>query len=113
MDKLTRYRRLIKDHLTKLAELANRHPQPGVGTFCALDEERDNYLLVRSGWFDNRRVRGATLFLRVSDGKIWIEEDWTEDGIATALIAAGVPKEDIVLAFHPPKERKHTEFAVA
>ncbi|WP_442921720.1 element excision factor XisI family protein [Microcoleus sp. Aus8_D2] len=29
-----------------------------------------------------------------------MEEDWTEYGIATDLVAAGVPKEDIVLAFH-------------
>ncbi len=42
-----------------------------------------------------------------------IEEDWTEGGIATDLLEAGVPKEDIVLAFHPPKMRPYTEFAVA
>ena len=36
-----------------------------------------------------------------------------EEGIATALLAAGVPKEDIVLAFHSPEKRKYTEFAIA
>ena len=29
------------------------------------------------------------------------------------LVAAGVPKEDIVLGFRPLEERKHTEFAVS
>lgn len=54
-----------------------------------------------------------TVYIRIQGGKFWIEEDWTEDGIATELVSAGVPKEDIVLAFHEPKTRQYTEFAVA
>ena len=41
-----------------------------------------------------------------------VEEDWTEDGIATDLVRAGVPKEDIMLGFYDPKMRQYT-FAVA
>jgi hypothetical protein len=44
---------------------------------------------------------------------IYIEEDWTEEGIATELLREGVPKEDIVLAFYDPETRKLTEFPVA
>jgi XisI protein len=44
--------------------------------------------------------------LRIRDGRYWIEEDWTEDGIATDLVQAGIPREDIVLAFHEPKMRQ-------
>lgn len=36
-----------------------------------------------------------------------------EDGIVDRLLEAGVPKEDIVLAFHHPLLRSRTEFAVA
>ena len=42
-----------------------------------------------------------------------IKESITEEGIATELLNLGVPKEDIVLAFYPPQERKFTEFATA
>ena len=51
----------------------------------------------------------------VADKIEWglIEEDWTEEGIATDLLEAGVPHEDIVLAFHPPEKRPLTDFAVA
>jgi hypothetical protein len=35
------------------------------------------------------------------DNKIWIQQDETEDGIASDLLEAGVPKEDIVLGFRP------------
>ena len=51
--------------------------------------------------------------LDIIDGKIWIQRDGTEDGIATDLEAAGIPKSDIVLAFHPQRLRKYTEYAVS
>jgi hypothetical protein len=52
------------------------------------------------------------LHLDIKDGKIWIQHDGTEIGIANQLVALGVPKSDIVLAFHSPFKRQFTEFAV-
>jgi hypothetical protein len=52
-----------------------------------------------------------TVYVRIRDHKFWIEEDLTEDGIANDLVQAGVPPEDIVLAFHEPKMRQYTDFA--
>ncbi|NEO28302.1 MAG: XisI protein, partial [Kamptonema sp. SIO4C4] len=49
----------------------------------------------------------------IKNEKIYIEEDLTEEGIATELLRENVPKEDIVLAFHDPESRKFTEFAIA
>jgi hypothetical protein len=46
------------------------------------------------------------------DGKIWIQHDGTEIGIANQLVELGIPKSDIVLAFHSPFKRQFTEFAV-
>ena len=34
-------------------------------------------------------------------------------GVVDALVKAGIPEEEIVLGFHPPDARQHTEFAVA
>ncbi|MFM7425742.1 MAG: element excision factor XisI family protein, partial [Elainella sp.] len=42
-----------------------------------------------------------------------IHYDGVEDGITQELIAAGIPKDQIVLAFHPPHLRQHTGYAVA
>jgi hypothetical protein len=42
-----------------------------------------------------------------------IQYDETEEGIATDLLEAGVPKEDIVLGFRYPKIREYTGFPVA
>lgn len=113
MDKLTNYRALVKQLLTKHAELINRHSKSDIETELSFDEERDHYMLLRVGWSPQGRVRGATIYVRLRNDKFWIEEDWTEDGIATELLEAGVPKEDIVLAFDPPEMRPYTEFATA
>jgi len=113
MDKLTMYRNLIQRLLTEYAALVNRQPTPGVETLCIFDEERDHYLLVTVGWAQNHRVRNTTLYVRLRDGKFWIEEDWTKEGIAQELALAGVPHSDIVLAFTPPLLRHLTEYAPA
>lgn len=113
MDRLTSYRQLIKRFLCERAALANRSLPSGVETNCVFDEESDQYLLLSTGWSGDRRVRGLTLYVRIKDGRIWIEEDWTEDGITSELLEAGVPTEDIVLAFQHPDVRSYTEFAVA
>ena len=113
MDKLTRYRQLIKDLLNHYAEIINRRPKPGKDTEVVFDEERDHFMLVTVGWSGTRRLRNTVVYVRLRNGKFWVEEDGLEQGIATDLLAAGVPNEDIVLAFHPPEMRPLTEFAVA
>lgn len=113
MDKVTKYRHLLKQILLQHQALVNRRPTSGVDSELIVDEERDNYLWLSVGWAKGRRVDGTTFFARIRDGKFLIEEDWTEDGIATELIEAGVPPEDIVLAFHEPETNAYTKLAAA
>jgi hypothetical protein len=113
MDQLNEYRRLIKHLLDTHLQWAQRSPAPGVETVLVCDAEHDEYILRDVGWSQRYRVRNTLLHVRIRNGKIWIEEDWTEEGFATDLLRAGVPKDDIVLAFHPPEMRQYTEFAIA
>lgn len=113
MDKLIEYPKLIKRILTEYVELSGRHPTPDIETFLIVDEAKAHYIWMNLGWQNGERVTGMTVYVRIRDGKFWIEEDWTEDGIATNLVSAGVPREDIVLAFHEPRMRQYTDFAVA
>ena len=53
------------------------------------------------------------LHVNIIDNKPWIQHDGTEEGIALELVAAGIPKEQIVLGFRPLEQRKYTEFAVS
>lgn len=112
MERAAGYRELIKRYLLGLEEMNRQQPRAQVETFCIFDEARENYLLMNSGWERENRVESATLHVRIRNGKIWIEEDWTEEGIAEFLVREGAPKEDIVLAFQPPETRRETEFAV-
>lgn len=95
-----------------LLERSQRKPsQPDIETQAVLDTKRDHYLLLHTGWRGNRRTHGCSLHLDIINGKIWIQHDGTEIGIATQLLELGVPPSDIVLAFHSPNMRQYTEFA--
>ncbi|MCU0493899.1 MAG: XisI protein [Chloroflexaceae bacterium] len=98
-----------------LTELAHYQPSHGeITPMVAFDDDHGQYLLLHIGWDGVRRVRSLIAHVRFSDDKIWIEHDGTPPpGIAVALVEAGVPKDDIVLAFHHPSVRPLTEFAVA
>jgi len=113
MDKLTEYPTIIKCILNDYVKLCNRGSHRDIETFLIVDEPKGHYIWMNLGWQNGERITGMTVYVRIRDGKFWIEEDWTEDGIATDLVRAGVPKEDIVLAFHEPKMRQYTDFAVA
>ena len=49
---------------------------------------------------------------KLENYRAYIQHDGTEIGIADELVKLGVPKEDIVLAFHEPLVRQYTGFAV-
>ncbi len=53
-----------------------------------------------------------TIYLRLREGKVWVENDWTEAGVVDELIERSVPEEEIVLTFQPPELRQRTELAV-
>lgn len=109
MDKLERYRSLIKKIMEEYQQLGSGNSD--VESVLLLDPISEQYLLLKMGWHQDNRIKRNVIHVRLKDQKIWIEEDSTEDGIATDLLQAGVQREDIVLAFHPPHLRQFTEFA--
>jgi hypothetical protein len=76
-----------------------------------VDREHDHYEVMHLGWDGVRRVHGSVVHLDIRDGKVWIQYDGTNRPVADALLEEGVPREDIVLGFHPAYIRKHTDFA--
>ncbi len=114
MDKLTRYREAVKACLLDWhAYIGRSSPKNGTDAECAFDDAHGNYLIAFVGWHEKKRILSVHIMIRVKDDKVWIEADWTDQGIADELVRAGVPKSDIVLAFQPPELRHLTEFAVA
>jgi hypothetical protein len=71
------------------------------------------HLLLALGWDGKRRVYYPVIHINIRNGKFWIQFNAMADGVARDLIAAGVPKEQIVLAFYPLEACLHSEYAVA
>jgi hypothetical protein len=111
MDTLDSYRQIIRRIITEYARIPYAHGE--ITRQAVLDAESDNYLLMIFGRERGRRVHGCIIHVNIINGKIWIQRDGTEYGIANELTDAGVPKDQIVLGFRSPELRRHTEFAVA
>jgi hypothetical protein len=109
MAKLEQYRAHIQQLIKRYGAYKPAYGDIEVETI--FDIERDHYELVNVGWNDHQRIRGCVLHIDIKNGKIWIQHDGTEKGIANELFELGVPKEDIVLAFHAPYKRTFTGFA--
>ena len=111
MDKVTRYREIVRRELQGYAEwMVQRGEQ--VKYEVIFDPALDHFQLVYSGWEGRRRVHGSPFHLDIIDGKVWIQFDGTDRPIATELERAGIPKEDIVLASTLPEDRPFTGYGV-
>ena len=75
------------------------------------DEKNDRYQLTAVGWEQNTRIFYVIFQADIIEGKVWIQVDNTEDGLAALLEEKGVAKHDIVLAYFPEYHRKYTEYA--
>ncbi|MGB3692655.1 MAG: XisI protein [Spirulinaceae cyanobacterium] len=110
MDRLTELYNTIYPILKEYADLpyADRNLEHKL----VISDDHKDYLLMTIGWRDDVKIHGCVVHLEIIDQKVWIHRDGLEDGIADDLVRAGIPPNQIVLAFHPPKIRHHTEFAV-
>ena len=110
MDRVERYREIVR---RLIAEYARHKPSHGqIETEAIVDPQRDHYELMHVGWDGVRRVHGSVIHIDIIDGKVWIQYDGTSRPVAEELVTAGIPREEIVLGFHPADVRQHTGFAV-
>lgn len=111
MDTLDTYRQIIETVLTEYARVPYAYGE--IQTETIFDRVHDHYLLVNVGWRNERRIHGSIVHIDIINGKVWIQRDGTEHGIANDLVMAGIPKDYIVLGFREPEIRQYTEFAIA
>jgi ketopantoate reductase len=109
------YRQYIRQLLSERAQRSAKQQQheSEYEVQAIFDNEHDHYQLLHVGWRNNHRQFGCILHLDIKQGKIWIQHDGTEIGIANQLVELGVPKQDIILAFHEPEVRQYTDFGTA
>ncbi len=111
MDTVENFRQIIQQILLEYTKIPYAHGQ--LQCKAIFDRESDSYLLVTIGWDGAKRVHGILVHIDIIEGKVWIQRDGTEYGIAYELEKAGIPRSRIVLGFHPPEVRSHTEYALA
>jgi hypothetical protein len=111
MDTRLDYPTLAKKVLSDYVEFFSESGMRSLRTL--FDGNQQRYVLLRVDWEKEKYIHYLVVHLEIIGGKIWILKDNTEEGIATDLLEAGVPKEQIVLGFKPPSVRPYTEFATA
>lgn len=102
----------IKCFLVSKDEKISVSDSEAIEAETVFDTERDYYQVVHVGWHNQRWIYGCSMHLDIKDGKVWIQHNATELEIDKQLVELGIPKEDIVLGFHPPFMRQFTEYAV-
>jgi hypothetical protein len=108
METLT-YKQLIQDIIQNYAD---KHPQnQQIETQIVFDTQNHHYLLLYVGWEGEKQIYGCPIHVDIKDNKFWIQRDFTEEGIASQLLEAGVSKENIVLGFRSSFNRQFTDFA--
>jgi hypothetical protein len=64
------------------------------------------------GWQGDRRVHGSVIHIDIHDGKVWIEYNGTDARLGEELVAAGIPRNAIVLGFQPKELQALSGFGV-
>ena len=110
MDQLDRYRTIVR---RLIEEYASYNPAYGdIRTEALVDCERDHYEVMQMGWNGDRRIHGSIIHIDIRDGKVWIEHNGTDARLGEELVAAGISRKDIVLAFQPEELRSLSGFGV-
>jgi XisI protein len=112
MDRINTYRDIIRNTLNSYLNISYAN-NPNIHNRAAFDSKNDQYLIISEGWDSKKHIHSCLIHIEIINGKVWIQCDNTESGVAVELVPAGIPKEDIVLGFHEPNVRQYTGFAVA
>jgi XisI protein len=114
MDKVAEYRKIVKEVFEYYSKTRIPPKITEGGYQLIFDEERGHYLLYRTAWKEElRRVHFCIFHIDIINDKLWVQEDATDFDLVGELEDKGIPKSDIVLAFHAPYKRPHTGYAVA
>lgn len=110
MDTVREYREIIKRVIEEYYRIPYSYGE--LSRKFIIDKDENNFVLLTIGWQNDKRVHGCLIHVEIVGDKVWIHRDGTEEGITDDLVAAGIPKKQIVLGFHHPDVRPYTEFAI-
>jgi hypothetical protein len=111
VDKLAKYREYIKKLLIRYT--SDDISTNNIEVQLILDTERDHYQWMNVGWQDFNRIYRCVMHFDIKDGKIWLQQNLTDQNPAEELVNMGVPRENIVLGLQAPFKRQFTDYGVA
>ena len=80
-------------------------------TQLIFDTNGDNYMYLRHDWREFMRRYDVYVHIEIRNGFVWVQRDNTDYGVVDELEKRGIPKNKIVLGFHPPYKRPYTGYA--
>jgi len=115
MDKLLKYQTSIKKVLStyKKQGAINPNAKEKLETQLLFDDTHNRYQVLRIGWEDIQHTFLVIFYFEIKNNKIWVQRNISDYDIIGDLEAEGIAKKDIVLAFHSPRMRPYTGYAVA
>lgn len=111
MDKVAQYREYIQTLLSQYAK--DDVSDDEVEVELIFDTERDHYQWMNVGWQQLKRVYRCIVHFDIKDGKIWLQQNLTDQNPAEDLVEIDVKREEIVLGLQPPYKRQYTEYGAA
>ncbi len=111
MDKLKKYRTILKEVLRNYAadELNQKRKPDDMQMRLIMDTENDHYQALYAGWRNDQQIFSVVFHFDIIDNKIWVQRNISDYDIIGDIELKGVPKSDIILAFHAPAMRSFTE----
>lgn len=94
MDHPLSYADILKKTLQ--AATASQSRLQAIKLYPVCDTDSGHFLVLATGWDKQRWIDTILFHARLVENRIIIEEDNFEEGLTSALIAAGVKSEDIV-----------------
>jgi hypothetical protein len=115
MERIENYRNILQEVLKNYAaDELNRSKKPDeLQTRLIMDTENDHYQVLYTGWRNDQQIFSVIFHFDIINGKIWVQRNISDYDIIEDIEQKGVPKSDIVLAFHAPQMRQFTEYAAA
>lgn len=111
VDKLNRYRQILQKVVEHHAAMP-AEPQH-IESLPICDPIHGDYLLMDVDRSPKGGPGEVVFHLRLKNGKVQVERDGIEDGIAQDLIEAGIQPEDIVFTFYSNESEPYSEKAAA
>ncbi len=111
MEKVEKYRRIIKTELDRQIEHKSSI-QPGIQKKLIISPDGLDFIFLVFGWHNKSYQHFIAYRVELKDGKVWVHEDRTDSPIADRLTELGIPASDIICTYLEPKYQEQ-ELAMA